>query len=51
VYKRHEEQIMESKANFHHMRIFALKFHEIYPDLFISGGWDDTVRVILKKHY
>jgi hypothetical protein len=49
-YKRHEEQIMENKANFHHMRIFALKFHDIYPDLFVTGGWDDTVRVIFKKY-
>jgi len=50
AYRRHEEQLMEKKADFHRMRIFALKFHDVYNNLFVSGGWDDTVRVILKKY-
>ncbi|KAL6432258.1 hypothetical protein ACFW04_006723 [Cataglyphis niger] len=45
-YKRNEEDLIESKAtNFHRMRIFASRFHNEYPDLIITGGWDDTVRI------
>ncbi|XP_036141673.1 pre-mRNA-splicing factor PRP46 [Monomorium pharaonis] len=45
VYKN-KEVLTESKiANFHRMRIFAAKFHKEYPDLIITGGWDDTVRI------
>ncbi|XP_029671683.1 uncharacterized protein LOC115240561, partial [Formica exsecta] len=45
-YKKNEEDLIESKAtNFHRMRIFASRFHNEYPDLIITGGWDDTVRV------
>ncbi|XP_070164119.1 uncharacterized protein [Polyergus mexicanus] len=45
-YKKNEEDLIESKAtNFHRMRIFASRFHNEYPDLIITGGWDDTVRI------
>ncbi|XP_011687327.1 PREDICTED: WD repeat-containing protein 38-like isoform X2 [Wasmannia auropunctata] len=46
TYKRKEEVLTESKAgNFHRMKIFAARFHKEYPDLIITGGWDDTVRI------
>lgn len=51
MYKRKKEALIESKAtNFHRMRIFAAKFHKEYSDLIVTGGWDDTVRVILNKY-
>jgi len=51
MYKKNEEDLTESKAiNFHQMRIFAARFHKEYSDLIITGGWDDTVRVILEKN-
>ncbi|XP_011878123.1 PREDICTED: uncharacterized protein LOC105567672 [Vollenhovia emeryi] len=46
MYKRKEESLTESKAiNFHRMRIFVARFHKEYPDLILTGGWDDTVRI------
>ncbi|XP_013405486.1 WD repeat-containing protein 38 [Lingula anatina] len=30
--------------NGHRLRVFALKFHPYEPNIFISGGWDDTVQ-------
>ncbi|KYN31736.1 WD repeat-containing protein 38, partial [Trachymyrmex septentrionalis] len=46
MYKKNEEALTESKAtNFHQMRIFATRFHKEYPNLIITGGWDDTVRI------
>lgn len=51
MYKKKEEALIEGKTiNFHRMRIFAARFHKEYPDLIITGGWDDTVRVILEKY-
>lgn len=29
----------------HSNRVFAVKFHPLHPDLILTGGWDDTVRV------
>ena len=41
--------MIEDRVNkFHHMRIFASKFHQTYPELIITGGWDNTVRVRLQ---
>ncbi|EZA57768.1 hypothetical protein DMN91_002830 [Ooceraea biroi] len=45
MYKKDEESLMENRVNFHRMRIFASRFHDVYPDLIITGGWDDTVRI------
>ncbi|KAK0181772.1 hypothetical protein PV327_004026 [Microctonus hyperodae] len=46
VYKRNDAEFMDDKVGrYHRMRIFAVKFHQSYPDLIITGGWDDTVRV------
>lgn len=47
MYKRSEEDLIKDRTtNFHQMRIFASRFHSMYPNLIITGGWDDTVRVI-----
>lgn len=27
------------------MRVFALKFHSEYDDIFVTGGWDNTLKV------
>ncbi|KAK0098787.1 hypothetical protein PV326_003128 [Microctonus aethiopoides] len=46
VYKRNDAEFIDDKiGRYHRMRIFAVKFHQSYPDLMITGGWDDTVRV------
>lgn len=46
IYQKAEGDMLEEKVGkFHRMRIFACKFHQSYPGLFITGGWDDTVRV------
>ncbi|XP_043277739.1 uncharacterized protein [Venturia canescens] len=46
IYQKAEGDIVEEKVGkFHRMRIFACKFHQSYPGLFITGGWDDTVRI------
>lgn len=29
----------------HRFRVFALQYNINYPNVFISGGWDDTVQV------
>ena len=29
----------------HTMRIFAVQFHPYDHNIFVSGGWDDTVQV------
>ncbi|KMR04642.1 wd repeat-containing protein [Lasius niger] len=44
-YKRNEDLIESKATNFHRMRIFASRFHHEYPNLIITGGWDDTVRI------
>lgn len=32
-------------GKYHSMRIFASKFHQTYPNLFLTGGWDDNLKV------
>ena len=31
--------------NGHRLRVFALQFHPVQPNIFVSGGWDDTLQV------
>ncbi|KAF7998170.1 hypothetical protein HCN44_009568 [Aphidius gifuensis] len=46
IYQKKKHEISAEKVeNYHRMRIFSVKFHQTYPDLIISGGWDDTVRI------
>ncbi|XP_047361826.1 protein will die slowly-like [Vespa velutina] len=45
TYRRIEEDMMHNVTRFHRMRIFAARFHHIYTNLIITGGWDDTVRI------
>jgi len=33
----------------HKCRVFALMYHPTIPHVFISGGWDDTVQVRMKR--
>ena len=37
-----EEQVVQVA---HSNRIFCVKFHPIDPNLLVSGGWDNTVKV------
>ena len=39
-----ERSDARDKMNGHRWRIFALKYHDVRPHNFISGGWDDTVQ-------
>ncbi|KAI4486554.1 hypothetical protein M0804_005924 [Polistes exclamans] len=43
--KTDADMLHEKVTRFHRMRIFAARFHNIYSDLIITGGWDDTVRI------
>ncbi|XP_012270863.1 uncharacterized protein LOC105694596 [Orussus abietinus] len=46
TYKKDEAELLEEKVSkFHRMRIFASKFHQTFPEIVITGGWDDTVRI------
>lgn len=46
TYQKTESDLLHDKVTrYHRMRIFAARFHHIYSDLIITGGWDDTVRV------
>ncbi|XP_025987515.2 WD repeat-containing protein 5 homolog [Solenopsis invicta] len=45
TYKKKDVFTESKAANFHRMRIFAARFHKEYPDLIITGGWDQTVRI------
>ncbi|XP_066600648.1 uncharacterized protein [Prorops nasuta] len=46
VYRKSEDDMVENRVTrFHRMRIFAARFHTSYPDLIVTGGWDDTVRI------
>lgn len=35
--------------NGHRLRILALQYHPVELNMLISGGWDDSVQVILIK--
>ncbi|XP_015175200.1 PREDICTED: WD repeat-containing protein 38-like [Polistes dominula] len=43
--KTDADMIHKKVTRFHRMRIFAARFHNIYTNLIITGGWDDTVRI------
>lgn len=45
TYGRNEADLTDENDNYHRMRIFCAKFHHIYENLIITGGWDDTLRV------
>ncbi|XP_024943479.1 suppressor of mec-8 and unc-52 protein homolog 1 isoform X2 [Cephus cinctus] len=46
TYKKHNADLLDEKiSKFHRMRIFASRFHHTYPELIITGGWDDTVKI------
>lgn len=36
--------IDQDKPLFHSLRIFAIKFHPLQPDIFLTGGWDEMVK-------
>ncbi|KAL0272924.1 UNVERIFIED_CONTAM: hypothetical protein PYX00_005731 [Menopon gallinae] len=35
----------EMELSYHHQRIFGLKYHPTDPHMFVTGGWDYTVKV------
>nr|KAF7413182.1 hypothetical protein H0235_013033 [Vespula pensylvanica] len=46
TYQKTESDLLHDKVTrYHRMRIFAARFHHVYSDLIITGGWDDTVRI------
>lgn len=48
VYERPEiEPFTKSDIEdlYHKMRIFAVKFHPMNPNIIVTGGWDNTVKV------
>ncbi|XP_048505955.1 guanine nucleotide-binding protein subunit beta-like isoform X2 [Athalia rosae] len=46
VYRKNAADLLEDKVNkYHRMRVYAAKFHHGQPDVFVTGGWDDTVRI------
>ncbi|KAL2718894.1 WD repeat-containing protein 5 [Vespula squamosa] len=46
TYQKTEADMLHDRVSrYHRMRIFAARFHHIYTDLIITGGWDDTVRI------
>ncbi|XP_057336002.1 uncharacterized protein LOC130674627 [Microplitis mediator] len=46
IYQRNESDLTDENIdNYHRMRIFSAKFHHIYENLIITGGWDDTLRI------
>ncbi|CAG5099982.1 Similar to wdr5: WD repeat-containing protein 5 homolog (Dictyostelium discoideum) [Cotesia congregata] len=45
TYGRNEADLTDENDNYHRMRIFSAKFHHIYENLIITGGWDDTLRI------
>nr|XP_046469677.1 guanine nucleotide-binding protein subunit beta-like [Neodiprion pinetum] len=45
-YRKNAADVLEDKVNkYHRMRVFAVRFHHGQENVFISGGWDDTVRI------
>jgi hypothetical protein len=43
-YSPHNQAPDNPKAG-HAMRIFALKFHPEYNQIFVTAGWDSTLKV------
>ena len=35
----------------HTMRVFVVKFQPFDSNMFVSGGWDDTLQVIVVKTF
>ncbi len=37
--------------NGHRARVFAIQYHPHYQNVFVSGGWDDTVQVHMNESH
>ncbi|XP_014226448.1 general transcriptional corepressor tupA-like [Trichogramma pretiosum] len=43
--KEKEVMIPENAVNLHQMRVYAVKFNPADDNVFMSGGWDNTVKI------
>lgn len=37
--------------NGHRARVFAIQYHPVDPHVFVTGGWDDTVQVMVAEKF
>lgn len=46
-FKRHKDDLIcDSETKYHDMRIYAVKCHHADPNVLVTGGWDDTIKVM-----
>ncbi|XP_069703951.1 WD repeat-containing protein 5 homolog [Periplaneta americana] len=45
IYQKALKDTSTDALKFHRMRIFALRFHPTMTETFVTGGWDDMVKI------